>query len=260
MKLSQFNVVHEHNGSLLIMNARTGGILSLNPEYAQKFKRIQEGDVRDADDLVAELIRGGILVNEERDELGEIRLQSRAARFANTALSLTIAPTMACNFCCPYCYEKGQAYTTMGEEVLTQLSKFVKDYYPGIASLSVGWYGGEPLLGMKMIERITSDLKDVVGPTCEYSASMGTKPIARLMRASWRHGFQGDQDCPRCCVTRTRFALSDIYSLRAGSKWWLARKWPLTCGDAARMLAPDYRHPCIPAKWRKFTPREYEKE
>lgn len=58
MKLSQFNVVHEHNGSLLIMNARTGGILSLNPEYAQKFKRIQEGDVRDADDLVAELIRG----------------------------------------------------------------------------------------------------------------------------------------------------------------------------------------------------------
>lgn len=48
MKLSQFNVVHEHNGSLLIMNARTGGILSLNPEYAQKFKRIQEGDVRDA--------------------------------------------------------------------------------------------------------------------------------------------------------------------------------------------------------------------
>lgn len=43
MKLSQFNVVHEHNGSLLIMNARTGGILSLNPEYAQKFKRIQEG-------------------------------------------------------------------------------------------------------------------------------------------------------------------------------------------------------------------------
>lgn len=127
MKLSQFNVVHEHNGSLLIMNARTGGILSLNPEYAQKFKRIQEGDVRDADDLVAELIRGGILVNEERDELGEIRLQSRAARFANTALSLTIAPTMACNFCCPYCYEKGQAYTTMGEEVLTQLSKFVKD-------------------------------------------------------------------------------------------------------------------------------------
>lgn len=80
MKLSQFNVVHEHNGSLLIMNARTGGILSLNPEYAQKFKRIQEGDVRDADDLVAELIRGGILVNEERDELwGDQVAKSRRA-------------------------------------------------------------------------------------------------------------------------------------------------------------------------------------
>lgn len=101
MKLSQFNVVHEHNGSLLIMNARTGGILSLNPEYAQKFKRIQEGDVRDADDLVAELIRGGILVNEERDELGEIRLQSRAARFANTALSLTLRQRWLATFAVP---------------------------------------------------------------------------------------------------------------------------------------------------------------
>ena len=70
MKLSHFNVVHEHNGSLLIMNARTGGILSLNPEYAQKFKRILEGDVRDADDLVAELVRGGILVNERGTSLG----------------------------------------------------------------------------------------------------------------------------------------------------------------------------------------------
>ena len=95
MKLSQFNVVHEHNGSLLIMNARTGGILSLNPEYAQKFKRIQEGDVRDADDLVAELIRGGILGYESRYALGDIWLKCRAARFANNALSLTIGQTMA---------------------------------------------------------------------------------------------------------------------------------------------------------------------
>lgn len=43
MKLSQFNVVHEHNGSLLIMNARTGGILSLNPEYAQNTRRNSKG-------------------------------------------------------------------------------------------------------------------------------------------------------------------------------------------------------------------------
>ncbi len=83
----------------LLTNARTGGILSLNPEYAQKFKRIREGDVRDADYLVAELIRGGIRVNEERDELGEesgCKVAPCALRIL--ALSLTIAPTMACNF------------------------------------------------------------------------------------------------------------------------------------------------------------------
>lgn len=43
MKLSQFNVVHEHNGSLLIMNARTGGILSLNPETRRNSKGFKKG-------------------------------------------------------------------------------------------------------------------------------------------------------------------------------------------------------------------------
>ena len=41
---------------------------------------------------------------------------------------------MACNFCCPYCYEKGQHYTTMDEEVLERLPKFVEENYPGISS------------------------------------------------------------------------------------------------------------------------------
>ena len=34
MKLSRFNVIHEDKDGALIMNARSGGILSLNQEYA----------------------------------------------------------------------------------------------------------------------------------------------------------------------------------------------------------------------------------
>lgn len=174
MKLSRFNVTHEDEDGALIMNARSGGILSLNQEYAKKFKSVVRGEENGAEDLVGELVRGGMLVDQERDEYEEVVLQSRAARFSNATLSLTIAPTMACNFCCPYCYEKGQRYTTMDEEVLERLPKFVEENYLGISELSVGWYGGEPLLAMGMIERITSDLKRAVGASCAYTASIVT--------------------------------------------------------------------------------------
>lgn len=174
MKMSRFNVEHSDDGATLIMNARGGGILSLNREYTEKYQRVLQGDYEDADDLIHELKRGGMLIDDSRDEYAELRLQSRAARFSNTSLGLTVAPTMACNFCCPYCYEKGQEYTTMSDRVVNQLPAFVLENYPNITSLSVGWYGGEPLLGLGMIERITALLKDVIGSMCAYSASIVT--------------------------------------------------------------------------------------
>lgn len=109
MKMSRFNVEHSDDGATLIMNARGGGILSLNREYTEKYQRVLQGDYEDADDLIHELKRGGMLIDDSRDEYAELRLQSRAARFSNTSLGLTVAPTMACNFCCPYCYERGRS-------------------------------------------------------------------------------------------------------------------------------------------------------
>lgn len=174
MKLSRFNISHDDGMTTLVMNARGGGILCLDREYTEKLHRVQQGNYEGSEDLVRELQRGGMLIDDDRDEYAELVLQSRAARFSNTSLGLTIAPTMACNFRCPYCYEKGQKYTTMDDSVLKQLPVFVSENYPNITSLSVGWYGGEPLLGLTAIENITALLKEAVGSVCEYSASIVT--------------------------------------------------------------------------------------
>ena len=64
------------------MNAVQRGILSLNQEYAKKFKSVERGKENGAEDLVDELVRGGMLVDQERDEYAEVVLQSRAARFS----------------------------------------------------------------------------------------------------------------------------------------------------------------------------------
>lgn len=174
MRASRFNVTYGDGDTTLIMNARGGGMLCLNREYTEKYRRVLQGKFEDADDLVRELMRGGMLVDDERDEYMELRLQSRAARYSNMNLNLTIAPTMACNFCCPYCYEKGQKYTSMNDEVVNQLPLFVRENYPNITNLTVGWYGGEPLLGLIKIERITELLKAAVGSACSYGASIVT--------------------------------------------------------------------------------------
>lgn len=174
MKMSKFNITHSDDEGILILNARGGGILSLNRKYTEKLRRIQGGEYEGAEDLVCELRRGDMLIDDERDEYAELMLQSRAARFSNASLNLTIAPTMACNFCCPYCYEKGQRYTTMSDEVLNQLPVFIHKNYSDITSLTVGWYGGEPLLGLKTIELITERLRNAIKSSCSYNASIVT--------------------------------------------------------------------------------------
>lgn len=174
MKLSQFNTVRKSDAGYLVMNTRSNGILSLNPDYALKFENIERFDFAGSEDLVAELEKGGMLIDDARAEYDELLLQSRAARFSNASLGLTIAPTMACNFCCPYCYEKGQAYTTMSDETIDQLVSFVKDNYPNISELFVGWYGGEPLLGIDKIQIITERLKGAIPEGCGYRSSIVT--------------------------------------------------------------------------------------
>ena len=174
MKLSKYNVLKRTDSGILIMNTRSGGILSLNSFYSAEFEKMQAEDCYKTGELVEELKKGGMLVDDDRDEYQEIMTQSILERFSNTSLSLTIAPTMACNFCCPYCYEKGQKFTTMTEETINSLVKFIENNFPHISDLFIGWYGGEPLLAIEQIQEITDRLKKAIPSNCLYHASIVT--------------------------------------------------------------------------------------
>lgn len=174
MKLSEFNYECPNDDGALIINVRSGGILSLNKDYYRSYKKLAAEGTCEALDLVDELQRGGMLLADDRNERAELLLQSRAARFANTSLSLTIAPTMGCNFCCPYCYERGQAHMSMEDSTIDQLGEFVESCYPDIAHLNIGWYGGEPLLALDKIRKIADRLTLAVNEACDLSSSIVT--------------------------------------------------------------------------------------
>ena len=52
-----------------------------------------------------EFIRKGIIVESDDELISQLQYQHCKTLFSTDTLNLTIAPTMACNFACSYCYE-----------------------------------------------------------------------------------------------------------------------------------------------------------
>lgn len=93
--------------------------------------------------------------SEEKLKLMELRYQRNAACFSTGYVGLTICPTLACNFACPYCFEHSQSdATVMDNRTIEALIAFIKKHNDA-RHLSVSWYGGEPTLAFSVIETLT---------------------------------------------------------------------------------------------------------
>lgn len=89
------------------------------------------------------------------------RLLHNIDTYDSSELALTIAPTTACNFKCPYCYEAGVGYKTMDEKTINQTITFVTNRAKNTNNqVSITWYGGEPLLAINIIEHIYDSIID----------------------------------------------------------------------------------------------------
>ncbi|WP_305141279.1 radical SAM/SPASM domain-containing protein [uncultured Muribaculum sp.] len=78
----------------------------------------------------------------------------RLKSFGGKTLSLVIAPTLACNFACPYCYEANLPLSLMDEKVENGIIDFINSFSSRCDSLEICWEGGEPLLGIDKIKSL----------------------------------------------------------------------------------------------------------
>ncbi len=183
---SKYNIiVHEFNdGTLLIFNTRTGLFGKMDVQTRDIYEQIETIDI---DSLESELkknadtmLSAGYIVDKDFDEVSFVLLQREIARHDMSSLGFTIAPTMDCNMCCPYCYEKKQA-SYMNEQTQEAVIDFVKahlDAYKNAKSLHISWYGGEPLLHKNAIY----NLSEKIIAMCEerkiiYNASIITNGV-----------------------------------------------------------------------------------
>ena len=154
MVFSAFNVLRKQpTGEAILYNSKVGSIIVLSQKMVQKYEN---------GFLPPELAELGFLIEEGMDEAGEL-FAIRRRTIANTdTFRVTIAPTLACNARCCYCFEQGHHHNTMSDDTVAQTIKFLQQESQG-KNLGIHWFGGEPLTCPDIIERITKGVKSTIG-------------------------------------------------------------------------------------------------
>jgi len=165
-KISRYNHIYTwRDGYNIAYNARSGGLALLTPENIDvlkslfaKLKKNEENTLsKEEAELLEQLSHGSFVYEDQRDEIDILRFQHMADKYDRTELGLTIAPTMACNMACAYCYEANKK-GLINDEIIRALYDMVEKQGQHLDKLAVTWFGGEPLLALDKIEEISGEL------------------------------------------------------------------------------------------------------
>lgn len=161
LKPSRYTVlVPLKDGRALAYNSLSQAFAVWSAAEREVYDAIGRDEPEGADAAVVQaLTYGGYVVGERTDELAVLEEQYRIHRYNSRVLTLTIAPTIACNFGCDYCFQgKDKPSETMDLVVQDALVAFVERALPGLDRVGIAWYGGEPLLRTKVIEALSDRL------------------------------------------------------------------------------------------------------
>ena len=130
-------------------------------DLARKIESGGAGDLTPEEETLVQQLRHGSFVHEsDREETDELHFRHNMTRYDRSVLNLSIAPTMACNMACRYCYE-AEKKGLMSDDVVDKTIQFVEKQAVGLRQLTLAWFGGEPLLAMSIIERIGRAFVDI---------------------------------------------------------------------------------------------------
>lgn len=168
---SKYNVFFNRGENYFLYCSLTNSFARLSKDTYLDLRRKFVDDMPVEDEEVRiQLKHMKAIETDDAYELTRIRYMDDIRRFSRHSLSLTINPTLACNFRCPYCFEKEHRPKYMTDEVEDRIMELVRNSV-GSQRIFVTWFGGEPLLGFNIIKRLTEKLKGIGKP---YEAGMIT--------------------------------------------------------------------------------------
>lgn len=177
MKKSMYIVDYESkNGKYYMMHTASGNIVATDIAKKEQLQQILNAPNDYQESVVCtKLTDLGFIIADRADEYQIITGKRLLRDFCkNNYLELTIMPTEKCNFRCVYCYENF-VKPKMNEDTIDSIIRYVKKNISNRKGLIVSWFGGEPLLAMDVIEKLSNEFIRICKENHKiYSSSITT--------------------------------------------------------------------------------------
>jgi uncharacterized protein len=153
---------------------RSARVITLAETTAGHLARGELGLIPEAD--LAALVQAEALVAEDEDEIATVLSRFRTGSADMSVRQITIMPTSYCNMACSYCgQEHFKAAADAGRiaRLARRVQRVIAD--PGVRSVRVNWFGGEPLLALRVIRELSEGFVDAASThDVAYTATMAT--------------------------------------------------------------------------------------
>lgn len=157
MILSLYTFLFEKQDCYYLYNSETGLLTKIRKDI---YELLYNSDFEKLPPLVRDLLLKKKVIIKD-GTLYEYYNAKRLGYFSSINdphhLSLVIAPTTGCNFDCPYCFEGSKKRVDITDKVIDGVIKFINGY-KDLRTMSLTWYGGEPLMAFGKIEEIVSKI------------------------------------------------------------------------------------------------------
>ncbi|WP_409328877.1 radical SAM protein [Trujillonella humicola] len=184
----------DERGGVLVFSTRSCRTFLLSAEY---WSYLTSGDCTRLPPNVAQsLVEARVLVEGSASELDDVLRENVEAIAATSTLEQVIQPTAACQLGCHYCGQQHSPHRItpdMEEQIVARVRRRLdaRRY----DRLNVGWFGGEPLLGLASLRRLSPALQRLSREAgADYSAHIVTNgllltpEVARELEGAHRVG------------------------------------------------------------------------
>lgn len=180
MKTSNYNcfVHYEPDKTFIGYNCVSGGMYIFDNEQYIKVNEILKNPKnvigKDWNCIKEKLVKGRFLIDDDLDELQLLKLRNNMARHNPNGLGVVIAPTLSCNFDCPYCYVDREKIS-MDQKRMNAVRMFFSKKLEKTDKISVAFTGGEPIIALDVVENLSGYLLgESKKQNKEFSCSMVT--------------------------------------------------------------------------------------
>lgn len=184
-KKSVYNVkIKELDNNRYLFYNTCSGALAQFDEFTNKiYENIENINIKECDkngiETISTLQENGFITDINTDERAIFKAVSKIKRYSSNILNLTMAPTTMCNMKCSYCFEKIEK-TKIDKKIINAIINFVHNQIKSkkIKVVSVTWFGGEPLLEINIIKKISKALLEICDKyRIDYEAKIITNGI-----------------------------------------------------------------------------------